>query len=107
MDSFKDFVADQLRDLPGVKCRSMFGGYGIYSGDAFFGIIYEGALYLKTSKETLPEYLEEEMKPFQPSRKQTLKAFYEVPSGILEDREVLMEWVEKAVSAALAKPRKR
>jgi DNA transformation protein len=107
MDSFKDFVADQLRDLPGIKCRSMFGGHGLYSGDTFFGIIYDGAVYFKTSKQTLPEYIEEEMKPFQPTKKQTLKNFYEVPSGILEDREMATEWAEKAIAAAMAKPRKR
>jgi len=28
-DSFKEFVLDQLRELPGVTARSMFGGYGI------------------------------------------------------------------------------
>ena len=27
-DSFKEFVLDQLRELPGVTARSMFGGYG-------------------------------------------------------------------------------
>ena len=47
-DSFKDFVLDQMSDLRGVTCRAMFGGYGVYQGEVFFGIIHRGRLYLKT-----------------------------------------------------------
>ena len=29
-DGFRDFVLDQLNELPGLTCRAMFGGYGLY-----------------------------------------------------------------------------
>lgn len=41
-DGFKDFVLDQLADLRGLRCRAMFGGYGLYRGNTFFGIIHKG-----------------------------------------------------------------
>ncbi|TKB72707.1 MAG: TfoX/Sxy family protein [Nitrospira sp.] len=50
-DGFKDFVLDQLADLHGVNARAMFGGYGLYQGGDFFGIIHEGRLYFKTNDE--------------------------------------------------------
>ena len=38
-DGFKDFVLDQLTELRGLRCRAMFGGYGLYCTGFFFGII--------------------------------------------------------------------
>jgi DNA transformation protein len=95
--SFKDFVLDQLRELDGLECRRMFGGYGLYRGDAFFGIIDKGRLYFKTTPETLPNYLARGSGPFKPSAKQTLKTYYEVPAEIIEDRQRLTEWAADAL----------
>ena len=41
-DSFKDFVMDQLAALPELRAKRMFGGYGLYGGEHFFGILMEG-----------------------------------------------------------------
>jgi len=56
-DGFKDFVLDQLSDLHGVTCRAMFGGYGLYCGRVFFGIVHKGRLYFKTNATTAPQKL--------------------------------------------------
>ena len=95
-DSFKDFVLDQLRELPGVTSRSMFGGYGVYQGEVFFGIVHQGRLYFKTNDRTKPAYVKKGMKPFQPNAKQTLKTYYEVPVEIIEDSDLLTAWAEQA-----------
>ncbi len=96
-DSFKDFVLDQLTELRGVTCRAMFGGYGLYAGKIFFGILHKGRLYFKTTPSTLPAYRAKGMRPFRPNTKQTLKTYYEVPVGIIEDAEQLALWAEQAV----------
>jgi DNA transformation protein len=95
-DSFKDFVLDQLTDLRGVTCRAMFGGYGLYRREVFFGIIHKGRLYFKTDEATRKDYNERGMKPFRPNAKQTLKSYYEVPVDIIEDQEQLTAWAERA-----------
>lgn len=97
-DSFKNFVLDQLRGLRGVTCRAMFGGDGLYQGETFFGIIHNGRLYFKTDEVTLPAYRAKGMKPFRPNSKQTLKTYYEVPVGVIEDQEELTAWARQAVS---------
>ncbi|HKA34865.1 MAG TPA: TfoX/Sxy family protein, partial [Candidatus Binatia bacterium] len=48
-DSFADFIVDQLRDLPDIDCRAMFGAHGIYQDEVFFGIVAGGRLYFKTN----------------------------------------------------------
>jgi len=94
--SFKDFVLDQLDGLGTVRARAMFGGYGLYLGDIFFGIIHRGRLYFRTSPVTLPEYRAHGMKPFRPSARQTLAAYHEVPLTVLEDPTELNRWARKA-----------
>ena len=96
-ESFKDFVLDQLADIPGVRARRMFSGYGLYSDDVFFAIISDDILYFKTNEKTRARYITAGMKPFAPSAKQILKNYYEVPTEALENREVLCELADEAI----------
>lgn len=97
-DSFKDFILDQLSELRGVTCRAMFGGYGLYQGESFFGIVHKGRLYFKTNDATRATYVRYGMKPFRPNAKQTLKTYHEVPVDVIEDGEQLTTWAGRAVS---------
>ena len=96
-DSFREFVLDQLKDAGGVVARAMFGGHGLYHGDAFFGIIFNGRLYFKTNASTLASYRERGMKPFRPNARQMLKSYYEVPVDVIEEPDLLAEWAQAAV----------
>ncbi len=96
-DSFKDFVLDQLRELDGVEARGMFGGFGLYQDETFFGIIHRGHLYFKIDETTVVEYRNRKMKPFRPSPKQTLKTYYQVPVDVIEDADQLVDWAKRAI----------
>ncbi|MBI5855815.1 MAG: TfoX/Sxy family protein [Nitrospirae bacterium] len=102
-DGFKDFVLDQLADLPGLTCRAMFGGYGLYQGRMFFGIIHKSRLFFKTDDRSRVAYRAQGMKPFRPNAKQTLTTYFEVPPDIIEDREALSEWALRAASGQPAR----
>lgn len=97
-DSFKDFVMEQLGGLADLRCKGMFGGFGLYDGSKFFGIISKGVLYFKTDESSRNAYIEQGMKPFKYSEKQTLKNYYEVPPDVLEDRENILKFAEISVS---------
>ena len=97
-ESFKDFVLDQLRGLDDVEARRMFGGYGLYQDETFFGIVHKGRLYFKIDGSTVGEYRKRKMKPFRPNARQILKSYYQVPLEILEDTERLGEWAAQAIS---------
>ena len=96
VDTFCDFALEQLAALDGLRCKRMFGGYGLYCGEQFFGIVFDGQLYFKTNPDTLPEYLRYHAPVFAPSEKQILKNYREVPADILEDSELLLLWARKA-----------
>ena len=98
-ESFKDFVLDQLVGMDGVEARRMFGGFGLYQDETFFGIIYKGRLYFKIDDSTVGEYRKRKMKPFRPNAKQTLKSYYQVPVDVIEDADELREWAVKAVKS--------
>ena len=102
-DSFKNFVLDQLQELDDVEARRMFGGYGLYQDETFFGIIHNGRLYFKIDDATVGEYRRRKMKPFRPNPKQTLKTYYQVPVDIIEDADQLRQWAEKAVGCQIKK----
>ena len=97
VESFKDFVVDQLRDLEEIEARRMFGGYGLYRDDIFFGIVHKGKLFFKIDEGTVGAYRKHKMKAFRPNAKQTLKSYYQVPVEIIEDADELCEWALRAV----------
>jgi len=96
-DSFKDFVLDQLHELEEIEARRMFGGFGLYHDETFFGIIHEGRLYFKADESTAGEYRKRKMNPFRPNAKQTLKSYYQGPVEIIEDAEQLADWARQAI----------
>jgi len=94
--SFLDYVLEQLEAARGLKTRSMFGGTGLYLGDAFFGIVYKGSLYFRTDEASRPAYVKAGSKPFNPKGKIELHRYYGVPSEVLEDAEELLVWAKRA-----------
>ena len=99
-DSFVEYICDQLVDFEIVTYKAMFGGYGLYCGDAFFGIVFDGRLYFKTDDASRSQYESWESEPFQPNAKQTLKSYYEVPAEIIENATDLVPWAEDAYRVA-------
>lgn len=98
--SFIAFLFDQLERLPELRSRRMFGGHGVYYGEVFFAIVYQGTLYLKTDATTQPQYEAAGMRPFQLNSKQILKRYYQVPVSVVEDADLLLTWAQAAIQVA-------
>lgn len=94
-----DFVLDQLSAAGDVESRAMFGGHGLYLRGAIFGIVHRGKLWFRTNAETRLRYVAMGAQPFRPSARQTLKAYYEVPIGVLENRAELVSFALEAAAA--------
>lgn len=99
-DTYRDFVLDQLSPLAArLDCRRMFGGYGLYLGSAFFGILIRGRLYFKTDDGSRAKYEARGMKSFRPNPRQTLRNYFEVPVDVVEERDRLLRWARRAARA--------
>jgi DNA transformation protein len=99
MDVLERIRAD-LSGLGEITVRPMFGGFGIYWRGVIFGILLRDRLYLKVDEQSKPDFVSRSMGPFRPNERQTLKSYYEVPPGVLDDREELISWAKEAIRAA-------
>jgi DNA transformation protein len=104
-DSYREYVLEQLhRAVPPVRGRSMFGGVGIYSGDAFFALIADDVLYLKTDPATQAEFELRGMPPFRPFGEDGgAMSYHQLPGDVLENLDALREWAERAIAVARRK----
>ena len=100
--SFRTFVLEQLgRHTQGVRGRSMFGGIGIYSGELFFALIADDALYFKVDDANRQDFETRDMGPFRPYGEDgEVMQYYRVPEDLLEDPDELCAWAEKAIDVA-------
>jgi DNA transformation protein len=101
--AFREFVLDQLSGVPKLRSQAMFGGVGLYSDESFFGIIAADVLYLKVDDTNRAAYHAAGSRPFQPypGRPMTM-GYYEVPIGVLECADDLVEWARRSVAVAQA-----
>ena len=107
-DGYLTFVLDQLRSvLPAVRARRMFGGQGLYAGDLFFAVIDDDTLYLKVDDQTRGDYEARGMPAFQPMEGVASMNYSQLPEELLEEREALRLWVERAVAVATRAKAKR
>ena len=101
MDVLERLKTD-LSGLGEITVRPMFGGFGIYWRGVIFGILLRDRLYLKVDDQSKPDFVSRGMGPFRPNDRQTLKSYYEVPPGVLDDHEELLAWAKEAIRAAQA-----
>ena len=108
-DTFKSFVLDQLAMMPELRARAMFGGHGLYSGDYFFGILFEGGVFFKADETTRAAYESRGMKPFTYEMKGRVMtmSYYELPPDVLENATEAVVWAKQAVQVAAKKSTKR
>jgi DNA transformation protein len=101
-ESFKEFVLDQLRALPDVRAKAMFGAHGLYQDEYFFGILDEGRLFFKTDAQSQADYIARGMEPFSyESKGRTLTmSYHEVPPDVLENAPELVAWACRAIEVA-------
>ena len=48
---YRDYILEQLRDLPGITCRPMMGEFLLYLDGVLFGGIYDDRLLVKIVPE--------------------------------------------------------
>jgi DNA transformation protein len=104
-ESYLTFVLEQLAGVRAIATKRMFGGVGVYSGDAFFAILDNDTLFFKVDEALAPQYRRAGMPPFAPiPGKPPMQGYYQVPPGVLEDAEALAAWARQSVAVAVAAP---
>ena len=107
--SFGEFLQDQLRALGHVTVRRMFGGAGIYADGTMFGLIADGAIYLKVAESNAAMFEREGLPPFTYSRRKgegIVMSYRRMPDRLYDDPDELAVWARAAMAAA-QKPKPR
>jgi DNA transformation protein len=98
---FRDFVLDQLVRIPQLGAKAMFGGVGLYSGDAFFGIVAADELFFKVDDSNRAAYEAAGSEPFRPVLARPVSmSYWRVPIEVLEDTGELATWALAAIRAS-------
>lgn len=81
----------------------MFGGYGLYKDDLIFAIVINDVLYLKADAAIKREFSSLGLRPFSymTQGRQVTIQYFEAPPDVFEQPEVMQEWTQKALGAAL------
>src|SRR5262245_32481894 len=105
-DGFRTYVLDQLSPVQGLRARPMFGGFGLYAGDAFFGILAADVLYMKVDDSNRSDYEQAKAPAFKPFVNRPMSmSYYAVPVGVLESSHILAVWATRSIAVARrAKP---
>ena len=102
-DGYIEHVKDLLQDFPPLRVKRMFGGAGVYSGNLFFAILVDDELYLKADDLNRAHYEAQGLQPFTFTMKggrSATMSYYPVPVDVLEDPDLLRDWVRMALHAA-------
>lgn len=88
---YRDYIVEQLSELPGIVCRPMMGGYLLYSDGILFGGLYgDDRLLVKMVPENAQFGMREEI-PYEGSK----KLMYLIEDT--DDKEKLVETVNATV----------
>ena len=86
---YRDFILEQLSEVPNVSCRPMMGEFLLYSNGVLFGGIYDDRLLVKRVPENA-KYNMDEVVPYK-----NAKPFYFVED--VDDKEQLAEIIINTV----------
>ena len=100
---FVDHLLELLESPGGVTAKRMFGGYGIFRGGIMFGLVADGALYLKTDDQNRAEFEELDLPPFRFETKDgrvTTMSYFLCPDDALDSPAAMSPWAHSAMEAA-------
>jgi TfoX/Sxy family transcriptional regulator of competence genes len=104
-DSPADELLARLAPIGELRAKRMFGAFGLYCDEHFFGLIDAGIVYFQVDEASVEAYRAAGAARFQPfpGRGKDPLGYYEVPLEVLERDAELRLWAARAVVAARGK----
>ena len=103
-NEFVEHVVEMMRAFGPVEAKPMFGAWGLYHQGAFFAIVADDTLYLKTDAENRALFEAQGLAPFvfrAKDGKKTAMSYRRAPDEALEDPAVMAEWARLGYDSAL------
>jgi DNA transformation protein len=101
---YMDFVADAMAGIGDVRVKRMFGGAGVFKNDLMFALIAGDGLYFKVDDSNVADYEALDLEPFSYTKNNKVMqmSYRRAPEEVMDDRDEMMVWADKAYRAARA-----
>ena len=100
-ESYLNYIVDQLEAFGNYESKKMFGGVGFFRDGIMFGMIGPDVFRLRVDDKTRARYEAHGMEPYYSGAKKKGMPYWQVPEGVLADKNELKEWAEEAFQVAL------
>jgi DNA transformation protein and related proteins len=112
-----EFIRELFASFGPVTVKRMFGGAGIWSDGLMFGLVFDGAIFLKVDALSIPDFEREGSLPFVYMRAKSKGrvgraslSYWRLPERLYDDPDELAAWAHRALAVAQQKkfaPRRR
>ncbi|MBB4023196.1 MULTISPECIES: TfoX/Sxy family protein [Actibacterium] len=108
---FLTFARDLFAPLGPISTKRMFGGTGLYIGDAMFAALLGDTIYMKAEGPLVAAYQAAGSEPFSYGTKagrRAIPGLTSLPDSALDDPDEALDWARKSLAdAETAAARKR
>jgi DNA transformation protein and related proteins len=105
-----EFIRELFAPFGTVTVKRMFGGAGIWSDGLMFGLVFDGAIFLKVDAASIPEFEHEGSRPFVYTRAKSKGrvgraslSYWRLPERLYDDPDELAVWAGRALAVAQSK----
>jgi DNA transformation protein and related proteins len=105
-----EFIRELFAQFRVVTVRRMFGGAGIFAEGLMFGLVFDGAIYLKVDAASIPDFEHEGCQPFVYTRAKSAGrvgrhslSYWRMPERLYDDPDELAVWAGRAFAIAQRK----
>jgi DNA transformation protein and related proteins len=105
-----DFIRDLFTLFGTVTVKPIFGGAGLWSDGLMFGLVFDGAIFLKVDETSIPDFEREGSLPFVYTRAKSpgrvgraSLSYWRLPERLYDDPEELAVWAGRAFAIAQSK----
>jgi DNA transformation protein and related proteins len=107
-----NFIRDLFTPFGPVTVKRMFGGAGLWSDGLMFGLVFDGAIFLKVDGTSIPDFEREGSRPFVYTRAKSTGrvgraslSYWRLPERLYDDPDELAVWAGRALAIAQSKKR--
>ncbi len=105
-----EFIRELFAPFGSVTVKRMFGGAGIWSEGLMFGLVFDGAIFLKVDEISIPDFEREGSQAFVYTRAKSKGrvgraslSYWRLPERLYDDPDELAVWAARALAIAQSK----
>lgn len=106
-EEYIQYITELIEPYGGCEVKKMFGSLGIFKEGVCFGGVMGNVFRLKVNDTNRADFEAYGMKGWQVPGKKMVMSYYEVPIEIMENKEDLLSWIDKAHTLSVKAKKKK